>query len=61
MSHKKSLFVQNTPGDPQSTQQSRPNCKKRFRAKLFKFVFNVVEGVWMLVQIVHYIYEMLGK
>ena len=61
MSNKHSLSIQDSPSNPQVTQQSHSKRKKKIRVKLFKYAFKAVEVAWMFVQIIHYIYEILGK
>jgi hypothetical protein len=53
---KKSLFMQDIPGNLQTLEKSY-RFKFRLRKKLFKVAFKIIESIWMVLQIIHYICE----
>lgn len=54
---KKMLIVQNARMTPQKpNKKSERKCKK-LRSKIFKFLFQGIETLWMLVQIIQYLLQ----
>lgn len=52
---KKMLFVQNVRMTPQKPNKKSEKKRKKLRRKVFKFLFQGIEALWMLVQIVQYV------
>ena len=49
---KKKLFVQNVQMTPQKPNKKSEKKRKKLRSKIFKFLFQGIEALWMLVQII---------
>ena len=54
---KKMLFVQNIRMTPQKPNKKSEKRRKKLRSKIFKFLFQGVEALWMLVQIIQYVLQ----
>ncbi len=54
---KKKLFVQNVQMTPQKPNKKSEKKRKKLRSKIFKFLFQGIEALWMLVQIIQYILQ----
>lgn len=57
---KKMLFVQNVQVTPHKPNRKSEKKRKKLRSKIFKIVFRGIEALWMIVQIVQYICQILG-
>lgn len=53
------LFVQNVRMTPQKPNKKSEKKRKKLRGKIFKFLFRGIEALWMLVQIVQYVLQIL--
>lgn len=53
------LFVQNVRMTPQKPNKKSEKKRKKLRSKIFKFLFRGIEALWMLVQIVQYVLQIL--
>lgn len=51
----KSLFMQDIPSSPDPTEAQK--SKSCWRVLIFKSVFKAIEAIWMVVQIVQYLFE----
>ncbi len=54
---KKMLFVQNIRMTPQKPNKKSEKRRKKLRSKLFKVLFQGIEALWMLVQIIQYVIQ----
>ena len=54
---KKMLLVQNVRMAPQKPNKKSEKKRKKLRRKVFKFLFQGIEALWMLVQIVQYVLQ----
>ncbi len=54
---KKMLFVQNVRMTPQKPSKKSKKRRKKLRRKIFKFLFQGIEALWMLVQIIQYVLQ----
>ncbi len=54
---KKMLFVQNVRMTPQKPNKKSEKRRKKLRSKLFKVLFQGIEALWMLVQIIQYVIQ----
>lgn len=54
---KKMLFVQNVRMTPQKPSKKSEKRRKKLRRKIFKFLFQGIEALWMLVQIIQYVLQ----
>lgn len=54
---KKMLFVQNVQMTPQKHDKKSEKRRKKLRSKIFKFLFQGIEALWMLVQIIQYVLQ----
>ena len=57
---KKTLFVQNVRMTPQKPNKKSEKKRKKLRRKVFKFLFQGIEALWMLVQIVQYVLQIFN-
>lgn len=57
---KKMLFVQNVRMTPQKPNKKSDKKRKKLRRKVFKFLFQGIEALWMLVQIVQYVLQIFN-
>lgn len=58
---KKMLFVQNVQVAPQKPNKKSEKKRKKLRGKVFNIVFRGIEALWMLLQIVQYLLQILSK
>lgn len=56
---KKMLFIQNVRVAPQKPKKKSEKKHKRLRRKIFKIIFRGIEALWMLIQIVQYLLQIL--
>ncbi len=54
---KKMLYLQNTQGKSQKCDKKSVKKDKKLRGKVFKLLFQGIEALWMLVQILQYVIE----
>lgn len=54
---KKMLLVQNVRMTPQKHNKKSEKKRKKLRSKIFKFLFQGIEAIWMLVQIIQYVLQ----
>ena len=54
---KKMLVVQNVQMTPQKPNKKSEKKRKKLRSKIFKFLFQGIEAIWMLVQIIQYVLQ----
>lgn len=54
---KKMLFMQNVQGTPQKLDKKSEKKRKKLRSRIFKFLFQGIEALWMLIQIVQYVLQ----
>ena len=54
---KKMLFVQNVRMTPQTPNKKSEKRRKKLRSKIFKFLFQGIEALWTLVQIIQYVIQ----
>ena len=54
---KKMLLVQNVRMTPQKPNKKSEKKRKKLRSKIFKFLFQGIEAIWMLVQIIQYVLQ----
>ncbi len=60
--HKKSLFMQDCPGNSSISQTShRFKFKRKWRKTVFRLVFKALEVLLVVLQIIHYFCEMFKK
>ena len=57
---KKMLFVQNVRMTPQKPNKKSEKKRKKLRRKVLKFLFQGIEALWMLVQIVQYVLQIFN-
>ena len=57
---KKMMFVQNVLMTPQKPKKKSEKKRKKLRRKVFKFLFQGIEALWMLVQIVQYVLQIFN-
>ena len=57
---KKMLFVQNVRMTPHNPNKKSEKKRKKLRRKVFKFLFQGIEALWMLVQIVQYVLQIFN-
>ena len=57
---KKMLFVQNVRMTPQKPNKKSEKKRKKLRRKVFKCLFQGIEALWMLVQIVQYVLQIFN-
>lgn len=57
---KKMLFVQDVRMTPQKPNKKSEKKRKKLRRKVFKFLFQGIEALWMLVQIVQYVLQIFN-
>ena len=57
---KKMLFVQIVRMTPQKPNKKSEKKRKKLRRKVFKFLFQGIEALWMLVQIVQYVLQIFN-
>lgn len=57
---KKMLFVQNVQVTPHKPNKKSEKKRKKLRSKIFKIVFQGIEALWMIVQIVQNICQIFG-
>ena len=57
---KKMLFVQNVRMTPQKPNKKSEKKRKKLRRKVFKFLFQGIEALWMMVQIVQYVLQIFN-
>ena len=57
---KKMLIVQNVQMTPQKPNKKSEKKRKKLRRKVFKFLFQGIEALWMLVQIVQYVLQIFN-
>ncbi len=55
-----SLYVQDAPDCPQTPEETHRK-KTRWRKKVFKILFRLIEAFWMLMQITQYVCEFFKK
>ena len=54
---KKMLFMQNVRMTSQKPNKKSEKRRKKLRSKIFKFLFQGIEALWMLVQIIQYVIQ----
>ena len=54
---KKMLIVQNVRMTPQKPIKKSEKRRRKLRGKIFKFLFQGIEALWMLVQIIQYVLQ----
>ena len=54
---KKMLYVQNAQVAPRKPDKKSEKKRKKLRSKIFKFLFQGIEAIWMLVQIIQYVLQ----
>lgn len=52
---KKKLYIQNVQVAPQKPNKKSEKKRKKLRSKIFKMLFQGIEAVWMMVQIIQYL------
>lgn len=55
---KKMLFMQNVRMTPQKPDKKTEKKRKKLRIKIFKFLFQGIEALWMLVEIIQYVLQL---
>lgn len=53
------LFMQNIRVAPRKPKKKSEKKHKRLRRKIFKIIFQGIEALWMLLQIVQYLLQIL--
>ena len=53
----KKMLVQNVRMTPQKPNKKSEKKRKKLRSKIFKFLFQGIEAIWMLVQIIQYVLQ----
>ena len=54
---KKMLFMQNVRMTSQKPNKKSEKRRKKLRSKIFKSLFQGIEALWMLVQIIQYVIQ----
>lgn len=49
--------MQNVQGTPQKLDKKSEKKRKKLRSRIFKFLFQGIEALWMLIQIVQYVLQ----
>lgn len=54
---KKMLFVQNVQKAPRKPKKKSDKKRRDLRGKLFQCLFHGIEALWMLLQIIQYLFQ----
>ena len=54
---KKMLLVQNVRMAPQKPNKKSEKKRKKLTRKIFKFLFQGIQPIWMLIQIIQYVLQ----
>ena len=54
---KKMLSMQNVQKAPRKPKRKSDKRRKNLRSKLFQWLFHGIESLWMLIQIIQYLFQ----
>lgn len=54
---KKMLSMQNVQKAPRKPKRKSDKRRKHLRSKLFQWLFHGIESLWMLIQIIQYLFQ----